>query len=172
MLCGFCTFCCCIHWEAKKLTSRWSDSWRLPRRHVKAPGIGSFYMRIESSDHFEILTMVASERLPGFRRACMSPRVRHTAVTAPQFENTTRNHNPLRWKYRLALVLQVQFQKHNSRTFYMPPIKRKIHSSSHYVISQRRLFTGSSGCGQNNTNYNDVRFLICNFISWNESNDA
>jgi len=58
--------------------------------------------------------MVDSERLPGCRdlRACMSPRVNHTAVTVPQFENATRNHVPPRWKPWLALVLQVQFQKH------------------------------------------------------------
>jgi len=57
--------------------------------------------------------MVDSEKLPGCRdlRACMSPRVRHMAVTAPQFENTLQNHGPLRWKSRLALVIQVQFQK-------------------------------------------------------------
>jgi len=63
----------------------------------------------DHQDYFEILTMVDSERLPGCRdlRACMCPRVRRTAVTAPQFENTTRNHSPLRWKPRLALILQV-----------------------------------------------------------------
>ena len=46
---------------------------------------GLFYMRIGSSGLFEILTMVASERLPGCQdlRACMSPQVRHMAVTAP-----------------------------------------------------------------------------------------
>jgi len=62
--------------------------------------------------------MVDSERLPGCRdfRACMSPQVSHMPVTAPRFENTTRNHGPPGWKPRLALVLQVQFQKHECFT--------------------------------------------------------
>jgi len=36
--------------------------------------------------------------------------------------------------------------------------------SSHYIINQPCLFTGSSGHIYN-TNYNDVRFQICNFNS-------
>ena len=39
-------------WEAKKLTSIWSDSWRLSRGHVKLPSIGSFYISIGSSGLF------------------------------------------------------------------------------------------------------------------------
>ena len=68
----------------------------------------------EHQDYFENLSMLTSDRLPACQdlRACMFPRVRHTAVTAPQFKNTMRNHGPLRGKPRLALVLQVKFQKH------------------------------------------------------------
>jgi len=38
--------------------------------------------------------MLTSEKLPGCwdLRACMSPQIRRTAVTAPQFKNTTWNH--------------------------------------------------------------------------------
>jgi len=49
----------------------------------------------------------------------MSPRVRHTAVTAPQFENITWNHDPFRQKPRIAIVLQVQFQKHTIAECFM-----------------------------------------------------
>jgi len=55
---------------------------------------------LDHQDYIEILTSVTSERLPGCRdlRGFMSPRVRHMAVTAPQFENTMQNHKLLRWK--------------------------------------------------------------------------
>ena len=91
-------------WDAKKLTRRWSDIWRW---HVKPLGIGSFYIRIGSSGLFW-----DSHHGGWDLRVCTSPQVRHTAVTGTLFKNTMQNQDPLRWKPRLASVLQVQFQKH------------------------------------------------------------
>ena len=120
--------------EAYKQEVWQTDSWRLARRHVKPPGIGTFYMSIRSSGLFwDSPWWIQKGYLVAeiWELVCL-----HGSDTRQWQPHSSRTQRGITFH-----------ETHNSRMFYMPPKTKFI--SVHIMSSI--------------TNYNDVRFLICMF---------